>query len=272
MNTFHHVFIVTARTAVLLALLSGTLSVAAEKTLPEGGTAVVASDSLADIRPLTQATYGTLTKFEHPADDASIGFHLGFLEQTVKIADFELLSYGTNVDLKTLPRTSFTYPGREMDAPWSNTRLHVVRPKRLLGFLYVLMFLLALSPLDVVFRPGPRTEIKMLPLVQIRDAYQHVRERIEAGERENIDYVIKHSGCSGPTFPRRAIVIFTKSELTSVNGSEATKEESEKYIQNTLEYMKERRELMEKPQETLQTKNPRHHQGKVRNCRMNLQY
>lgn len=131
----------------------------------------------------------------------------------------------------------------------ANHFLHLIRPKWFLRSLYVLMFLCAFSPVDVVFRPGPKNETKILPLAQVRDAYQHIRERIDAGQRENVDYIVKHSGCSGPAFPRRAIVFFSESELTSVNGRTTTKEESEEYIQRTLKFMKERRELIEKQNE-----------------------
>lgn len=129
-----------------------------------------------------------------------------------------------------------------------NYFLHLVRPKWFLKSLFVLMFLCAFSPIDVVFRPGPKNEIKIMPLVQVRDAYQHIRMRIDAGLRENIDYVVKQSGCSGPNFPRKAIVFFSESEYTTVNGWKATKEESEEYIQRTLKFMEERRELLEKQQ------------------------
>ncbi len=49
---------------------------------------------------------------------ASAGFHLGFLEQTVEIADFDVFSYGPGFDMKKLPRTSFGYKGQEPDAAW----------------------------------------------------------------------------------------------------------------------------------------------------------
>ncbi len=46
------------------------------------------------------------------------GFHLGFQPQTVEIADFELYSYGTEFDMKKLPRTVVGYRGQEPDAAW----------------------------------------------------------------------------------------------------------------------------------------------------------
>lgn len=51
---------------------------------------------------------------------ASTGVQFGFQEQTVEIADFTILSYGLNYDMIKLPRTSFSYEGREQDAPWRN--------------------------------------------------------------------------------------------------------------------------------------------------------
>jgi GH35 family endo-1,4-beta-xylanase len=49
---------------------------------------------------------------------AGTGFHLGFLEQTVEIADFEVYAFGQGFDLARLPRTQTTYPGQDPAAPW----------------------------------------------------------------------------------------------------------------------------------------------------------
>jgi GH35 family endo-1,4-beta-xylanase len=65
-----------------------------------------------------------------PADGVSIGFNLGYRIQTVEIADFEVLSFGTKVDYRTLPRMRITYPGCEPNAPWrveANKRIEQIR-------------------------------------------------------------------------------------------------------------------------------------------------
>lgn len=49
---------------------------------------------------------------------AGTGFHLGLLEQTVELADFEVYAFGTGYDLRRLPNTRATYAGQKEDAPW----------------------------------------------------------------------------------------------------------------------------------------------------------
>ncbi|HNX35678.1 MAG TPA: endo-1,4-beta-xylanase [Kiritimatiellia bacterium] len=54
----------------------------------------------------------------YEAGKASSGFHLGALEQTLEIADFEVFSYGKGYDMGRLPRTRAAYAGQAPDAPW----------------------------------------------------------------------------------------------------------------------------------------------------------
>ncbi len=49
---------------------------------------------------------------------AHLNFHLGFVPQTIEIADVRLQDFGPHQDIKTLPRTAVSYEGREPDAPW----------------------------------------------------------------------------------------------------------------------------------------------------------
>ena len=49
---------------------------------------------------------------------ATTGFHLGALEQTVEIADFEVYAFGKGFDMNRLPRTRVAYAGQAPDAPW----------------------------------------------------------------------------------------------------------------------------------------------------------
>ncbi len=54
----------------------------------------------------------------YEAGKAGAGFHLGALEQTVEIADFELYAFGKGFDMTRLPRTRVFYAGQAADAPW----------------------------------------------------------------------------------------------------------------------------------------------------------
>jgi GH35 family endo-1,4-beta-xylanase len=61
---------------------------------------------------------------------ASAGFHLGALEQTLEIADFEVYSYGKGYDANRLPRTKVAYLGQALDAPWraaADARINKIR-------------------------------------------------------------------------------------------------------------------------------------------------
>ena len=55
---------------------------------------------------------------DEAAGAAIVHLHLGFLPQTVALAGLSLVDYGSNVDVKSLPTTSFSYQGRELNAPW----------------------------------------------------------------------------------------------------------------------------------------------------------
>lgn len=54
----------------------------------------------------------------YEAGQATAGFHLGYQKQVVEIADFTVLSYGKNYDMKKLPKTVSGYKGQEPDAAW----------------------------------------------------------------------------------------------------------------------------------------------------------
>jgi len=72
------------------------------------------------------ATRGDWTRIDLPGvaafdlsnDDAQVAIHLGFGQQTVEIAGLSLTNLGPNADVNALPRTRYTYAGREPDAPW----------------------------------------------------------------------------------------------------------------------------------------------------------
>ncbi len=47
-----------------------------------------------------------------------VNFMVSYFPQTIEIARVELINYGASVGIGELPRTQFTYKGREADAPW----------------------------------------------------------------------------------------------------------------------------------------------------------
>ena len=54
----------------------------------------------------------------YEAGQASGGFHLGFPDQTIEIADYSLHGFGVGYNMSQLPKTVVSYKGRELDAPW----------------------------------------------------------------------------------------------------------------------------------------------------------
>jgi len=55
--------------------------------------------------------------------EAVLSLSVGFRRQTIEVGGIECLTYGTKVALRDLPRTRFTYAGREPDAPWRKAAL-----------------------------------------------------------------------------------------------------------------------------------------------------
>jgi endo-1,4-beta-xylanase len=48
----------------------------------------------------------------------SYSFHVGFISQTIEVADVKFLNYKKTLTFESLPVTEITYYGREADAPW----------------------------------------------------------------------------------------------------------------------------------------------------------
>ncbi|OAM87442.1 endo-1,4-beta-xylanase [Termitidicoccus mucosus] len=55
---------------------------------------------------------------DFPREGAAVMFHFGFMRQTVEIGGLDVLYYGKTQTLDSLPRTRFTYAGREDGAAW----------------------------------------------------------------------------------------------------------------------------------------------------------
>jgi GH35 family endo-1,4-beta-xylanase len=58
-----------------------------------------------------------------PEGGAGLYFGLGQLEQTIELRNVEVLHFGARAQLSQLPRTRFSYRGREADAPWRREAL-----------------------------------------------------------------------------------------------------------------------------------------------------
>lgn len=55
---------------------------------------------------------------DYRAGGLELSFGFGFKRETIEIGGIELIDYGRQVSPAALPKTRFTYAGREVDAPW----------------------------------------------------------------------------------------------------------------------------------------------------------
>lgn len=55
---------------------------------------------------------------EAAAGEMQLSLRVGYPPQTIEIGGVKLLNYGADVDPKDLPKTAFSYAGREPEAPW----------------------------------------------------------------------------------------------------------------------------------------------------------
>lgn len=70
---------------------------------------------------------------DHPAGSIALRLFFGFRVQSVELADIRLTYFGQDVPQAALPRTRFTYEGREPDAQWRKdalARIETVRKGR----------------------------------------------------------------------------------------------------------------------------------------------
>lgn len=66
----------------------------------------------------------------HAAGEGELSFGLGFKRQVIEVGGIELRHYGKGVALADLPKTRFTYAGREVDAPWRQQALQRIEQIR----------------------------------------------------------------------------------------------------------------------------------------------
>ena len=72
---------------------------------------------------------------DHAAGAAEISFGVGFKRQTIELGGVELLDFGAKVALAALPKTRFTYVGREPGAAWRRDALARIEQVRKGDFL-----------------------------------------------------------------------------------------------------------------------------------------
>ena len=67
---------------------------------------------------------------QYDAGAAAINFGVGSRRQTIEIAGFEVLHYGSSLSVSDLPQTSLTYAGRAPDAAWRQRAEERIRQHR----------------------------------------------------------------------------------------------------------------------------------------------
>jgi GH35 family endo-1,4-beta-xylanase len=90
---------------------------------------------------------------DSPAGDAAVMLHFGFKRQTVEIGGIEVLDYAHTVALADLPRTRFSYAGREPGAAWRREALERINRIRQGD--------IAITLRDAAGRPVPGAEIRI---------------------------------------------------------------------------------------------------------------
>ena len=72
---------------------------------------------------------------DYGVGQAEVAFGFGFKRQTVEVGGVEVINYGREVAAAALPKTRFTYPGREADAAWRREALARIEQIRKSTFL-----------------------------------------------------------------------------------------------------------------------------------------
>ncbi len=72
---------------------------------------------------------------DHGPGEVEIALGFGFKRQTIEVGGVEVVHYGQKVAMQDLPKTRFTYAGREADAPWRQAALARIAQVRMSDFL-----------------------------------------------------------------------------------------------------------------------------------------
>ncbi|QYM77625.1 endo-1,4-beta-xylanase [Horticoccus luteus] len=115
------------------------------------------------------------------AGEAAIMLRFGFEPQTLEIGGLDVVYYGQTQSLASLPRTRFTYAGREADAPWRKAALARIERMRKSDF--------AIEVVDSGGKPIPRARVHV---DQQRSAFQWgtalQMERLVVDTPDNLRY------------------------------------------------------------------------------------
>ena len=112
---------------------SGQIRVVVQKAGPDYGksleqTVTMRGDWQEFLLPFTFAD-------DFAAGGLELAFGFGFKRETLEIGGIELLGFGRRVERTALPKTRFTYVGREPDAPWRREALARIEQIRKSAFL-----------------------------------------------------------------------------------------------------------------------------------------
>lgn len=98
---------------------------------------------------------------DYAVDGGAVMFRFGFKRQTVEIGGIDLVHYGTGRSFESLPRTRFTYQGREPHARWRQEALARIEKIRKKDFV--------IRVTDSAGRPVPGAKVSV---AQTRSAFQ----------------------------------------------------------------------------------------------------
>jgi GH35 family endo-1,4-beta-xylanase len=135
--------------------------------------------------PLTREWREFLVPFvftrDFDRDGAAVMFRFGFKRQTVELGGIDLVYYGKERDYASLPRTRWTYAGREPEAPWRRAALARIEALRKSDF-----------ALRVVDRAGQPISGAHVRVEQTRSAFQWgaalQMERLVVDTPDNLRY------------------------------------------------------------------------------------
>lgn len=118
---------------------------------------------------------------DYDIDGGAVMMRFGFKRQTVEIGGIDLIHYGTTRPFDSLPRTRFTYQGREPGARWREDALARIERIRKDDF--------SIRVIDAAGRPVPGAKVTV---VQKRAAFQWgsalQMERLAADTPDNLRY------------------------------------------------------------------------------------
>ncbi len=118
---------------------------------------------------------------DHGAGEAEIALGFGFKRQTIEVGGIEVVSYGRRIALGDLPKTRFTYAGREPDAPWRQAALARIERVRMSDFL-----------IEITGKDGTPARGANVRVEQVRSAFEFgtavALERLVEDSPDNLRY------------------------------------------------------------------------------------